>query len=40
MSAMNPRVKRFLRRFLILAGIVIGGYALLIAMWVLLNPRW
>jgi hypothetical protein len=37
---MNPWAKRFLRRLLILAGIMFGGYALLIGMWVLLNPRW
>jgi hypothetical protein len=36
----SPRSRQFLRRLLILAGIVVGGYALLIGIWVLLNPRW
>lgn len=37
--ALNPLLK-VLRRLSILAIIVIGGYGLLIAAWVLLNPRW
>ena len=36
----GPLMKRLLRGVLILAAIVIGGYALLIGMWILLNPRW
>jgi hypothetical protein len=39
-SAAARFVRRLLWRLAILALVVVGGYALLVAAWVLLNPRW